>query len=205
MLLIVARLRARYFREEGGLGCTREVGSVMPFGKMQNPVTFSYVLLGMQFSALMTCLVLYSWFCRLHTGIVKPWNFPCPCLLGKVGGGNHSCTPLCAWTQLVLISPRLFVPCFHWSSKFKMKQNLMFRQLLSPFFSVILCFTFEILTGCVIYTIEGIYPGHTIKSLVNFTVTWRRWPVLSFAKSLLLYYVSRLTSDYWMPREQCLF
>lgn len=49
MLLIVARLRARYFREEGGLGCTREVGSVMPFGKMQNPVTFSYVLLGMQF------------------------------------------------------------------------------------------------------------------------------------------------------------
>lgn len=45
MLLIVARLRARYFREEGGLGCTREVGSVMPFGKMQNPVTFSYVLL----------------------------------------------------------------------------------------------------------------------------------------------------------------
>lgn len=82
MLLIVARLRARYFREEGGFGCTREVGSVMPFGKMQNPVTFSYVLLGMQFSALMTWLVLYSWFCRLHTGIVKPWNVPV--FLGKL-------------------------------------------------------------------------------------------------------------------------
>jgi len=38
-------------------------------------------------------------------------------------------------------------------------RDLVLKQLLSPFSSVILCFTCEILTGCIIYTVEGIYPG----------------------------------------------